>query len=212
MARLLCRLRLQLDQKAPRLATILPTSLLCGRRPQRHARQVEPVRLRVQDGRRPQVVAHAGHDHGLDVVRRRQEGWVLAEGCAPAKLRCLGGKARDGAAVFVAGNDTNNKCDIDNLASPDNVHYIPGTNTLVVCEDTTTGEGWLGWLAGWLAGPACSINSWRLELVHWCIPAHLRATSVRCLLHAPQPLGAHPPFPTCRPPERCGLALQRQDW
>jgi hypothetical protein len=47
-----------------------------------------------------------------------------------------------------AGTDTNNKCDVDNLASPDNVHYIPGTNTLVVCEDTTSGRQPLPWACG----------------------------------------------------------------
>jgi hypothetical protein len=39
-----------------------------------------------------------------------------------------------------AGNDTNNFCDVNSIANPDNVHYIAGTNTLIVGEDTIGGK------------------------------------------------------------------------
>lgn len=32
------------------------------------------------------------------------------------------------------------RCDVDNLANPDNIHYLKGTGKLLVGEDTTTGH------------------------------------------------------------------------
>lgn len=38
------------------------------------------------------------------------------------------------------GTDADNKCDVDNLASPDNIAYVRGLDHLLVSEDTTTGH------------------------------------------------------------------------
>lgn len=41
--------------------------------------------------------------------------------------------------MHAAGTDANNRCDVDNLANPDNVHHIAGTDTIMVGEDTVGG-------------------------------------------------------------------------
>jgi hypothetical protein len=78
-----------------------------------------------------------------------------------------------------SGTDADNKCDVNNLASPDNIAYMKGLDHLLVAEDTSTGHQndvlWLydlkdgasllGWLtAVWCtAAGACIPSPWRLD-------------------------------------------------
>jgi hypothetical protein len=39
-----------------------------------------------------------------------------------------------------------NKCDVDNLANPDNLNYIPGTGKMLVGEDTSAHQNNLIWM------------------------------------------------------------------
>jgi len=44
------------------------------------------------------------------------------------------------------GTDEYNKCDVDNLANPDNLNYIPGTGKMLVGEDTSAHQNNLIWM------------------------------------------------------------------
>jgi hypothetical protein len=41
----------------------------------------------------------------------------------------------DSVTARSAGIDVLNSCDVNSVASPDNVHYIPGTNSLIVADE-----------------------------------------------------------------------------
>ncbi len=40
----------------------------------------------------------------------------------------------------VPSNSKYNSCDLNNIANPDNISYIPYSNTLIIGEDSTTGH------------------------------------------------------------------------